>query len=485
MTTLIFTLIIIVAEVSFGVYTATRAWNHLPARGFLFYTIGIGLFSLGAVLGPRASDLESGRSTLMLALFGLILLEVGLLVLLSALFVPQWWQGRKPIGWIVLPYVLFGVLLTLDLLAGLGLFFDGLRLVSGSGYIPINREPNATILIIVFLLSWLLPLAILGNAFIHQRNQRPLIGAFALSLVLAVIGGLVFGVVLHNSDLSVLVSIPVLIVLSYAVFNTRLFTPSDAAVGLALGSISEAVAIYDQSGSCLYANPRAQAFGIIEGTQLRALHEATDSDPQTAAFLNSATLDQELQTTLVIQNRRLVCSRTAVRDRRGQLRGAVLLGRDVTELEARSTELEQERARLAATVQELAAEQEQRAALAATVRTLALPVIPVLQGVVIMPLVGDFDLVRSEEFTSVLLQAIEREHAHLALIDITGVPVLDTLGAMSLVRATEAAALLGARCMLVGIRPEIAQALVALGVPLGNLTTAASLQQGLASVLKR
>jgi anti-anti-sigma regulatory factor len=136
-------------------------------------------------------------------------------------------------------------------------------------------------------------------------------------------------------------------------------------------------------------------------------------------------------------------------------------------------------------VQELAAEQVQRAALAATVRKLALPVIPVLQGVVIMPLVGDFDLVRSEEFTSVLLQAIEREHAHLALIDITGVPVLDTLGAMSLVRATEAAALLGARCMLVGIRPEIAQALVALGVPLGNLTTAASLQQGLASVLKR
>ncbi len=74
--------------------------------------------------------------------------------------------------------------------------------------------------------------------------------------------------------------------------------------------------------------------------------------------------------------------------------------------------------------------------------------------------------------------------AYLALIDITGVPVLDSMGTISLVRATEAAGLLGARCRLVGICPEIAQALVALGVPLSNLATAASLQQGLASVLR-
>jgi anti-anti-sigma regulatory factor len=485
MTTLIFMLIIIMAEVCLGVYAAARAWNHLPVRCFLVYTIGVGLYGLGVVLGPRASDQAAALSTLVLSMLGLILLEVGLVALLAALFVPQWWAGRQPIRWILLPYVLIGGLLIADLLFGLRLFVDTLYIASGTGYTLVSREPGTTILTTVFYGSWLLPQVILWSTFVRQRNQRPLIGAFAVAIVLAVLGGWLFGVVLRIPDLSALVAVPVLLVLAYAVFNTRLFTPSDAAVGLALGSISEAVAIYDQSGSCLYANPRAQAFGIIEGTTLRALHEATDSDPQTAAFLNSAMLDQDLRATMVIHNRRLVCSRTAVRDRRGQLRGAVLLGRDVTELEARSAELEQERARLATTVQELAAEQVQRAALAATVRTLALPVIPVLQGVVIMPLVGDFDLVRSEEFTSVLLQAIEREHAHLALIDITGVPVLDTLGAMSLVRATEAAALLGARCMLVGIRPEIAQALVALGVPLGNLTTAASLQQGLASVLKR
>lgn len=116
-------------------------------------------------------------------------------------------------------------------------------------------------------------------------------------------------------------------------------------------------------------------------------------------------------------------------------------------------------------------------------RALSLPVIPVIEGVLVMPLIGDLDAVRASEFTSVLLKAIER--ARIALIDVTGVPVLDTVGAAALMQATQAAALLGTRCILVGIRPEIAQTLVALGVPLGTMTTAATLQQGLRSVLAR
>ncbi len=109
--------------------------------------------------------------------------------------------------------------------------------------------------------------------------------------------------------------------------------------------------------------------------------------------------------------------------------------------------------------------------------------IPVLEGVLVLPLVGEFDTVRAGEFTATLLQGIERERARLVLIDITGVPLLDTVSAQGLLTGVRAAALLGARCVLVGVRPEIAQALVALGTSLDGLATAANLQQALWSEL--
>lgn len=482
MTALIFILIIIMAEACLGVYAAARAWSHLPARCFLVHTVGVAIYGLGVVLGPRANDVDAAWATLLLSFVGLIMLEIGIVAMLAALFVPQWWAGRQVIRWILLPYALIGGLLIIDLVFRLNIFVEAIHVESGKGYALAGREPGNSIITALFYLSWLLPQAILWYTFARQRVQRPIIGAFAVSLVLAALGGWLFGAVLQIPELSALVALPVLLVLAYAVFSTRLYTPNDVAVGLALGAISEAVAIYDQSGRCIYSNPQAQAAGFLVDEVLTSL-VSDDASVQLRALADTATLAQDVHATVVINHRQLACSRAPVRDRRGQLRGAILLGRDVTELEARSTELAQERARLATTVQELAQEQAQRVALAATVRILALPVIPILEGVVVLPLIGDFDISRAREFTGILLQAIERERAQLALIDITGVPILDTAGALALVKATEAAALLGARCMLVGIRPEIAQALVSLGVSFGNLSTAASLQQGLSNAL--
>ena len=85
---------------------------------------------------------------------------------------------------------------------------------------------------------------------------------------------------------------------------------------------------------------------------------------------------------------------------------------------------------------------------------------------------------------AVLMAGIEQARARLVLIDITGMPLLDTAGAAGLLRGVRAAALLGARCVLVGVRPEIAQSLVALGVPLAELATAATLQQAVHNELR-
>jgi anti-anti-sigma regulatory factor len=182
--------------------------------------------------------------------------------------------------------------------------------------------------------------------------------------------------------------------------------------------------------------------------------------------------------------RQIEFSVAPVADTRGRLQGTLLLGRDVTEVLERSAQLERERQRLAATVRELEDEQAERAQLAATVQELSLPLIPVLEGVLVLPLIGAFDSARIAEFTSVLLEGVERERARLVLIDITGMPLLDTHGAAGLLRGVRAAALIGARCVLVGVRPEIAQSLVSLGVPLAELAIAATLQQAVRDQLR-
>jgi rsbT co-antagonist protein RsbR len=96
-----------------------------------------------------------------------------------------------------------------------------------------------------------------------------------------------------------------------------------------------------------------------------------------------------------------------------------------------------------------------------------------------MPLVGLIDEERAELLTSTLLAAIERERARCVIMDVTGVPLVDTAVAGALLQAGAAARLLGAETVLVGIRPELAQTIVSLGVSLDDLVTRNNLEAGL------
>jgi rsbT co-antagonist protein RsbR len=119
-----------------------------------------------------------------------------------------------------------------------------------------------------------------------------------------------------------------------------------------------------------------------------------------------------------------------------------------------------------------------REQLSATVRELSSPVLPVLDGILVMPLIGVIDLARATVILNSLLQAIEQHRAHMVIMDVTGVPLLDTQGARVLLQAADAGKLLGAQLILVGLRPELAQTLIALGLSLSNLLTLADLQSG-------
>jgi anti-anti-sigma factor len=127
---------------------------------------------------------------------------------------------------------------------------------------------------------------------------------------------------------------------------------------------------------------------------------------------------------------------------------------------------------------------EQQAKLLDVVRELSTPVIPVHDRVLVLPLVGTIDSIRSAQIMDALLSAVQRERASVVILDVTGVPVVDSRVANHLLQAARAASLLGARCVLVGISPVVAQTIVALGIDLAGVVTRGNLQAGIAHALE-
>lgn len=115
---------------------------------------------------------------------------------------------------------------------------------------------------------------------------------------------------------------------------------------------------------------------------------------------------------------------------------------------------------------------------------LSASLIPVFEKVSVMPLVGTIDTERAKLIMENLLEGIIEQRAEVVLLDITGVPIVDTMVAHHIIQATDAVRLIGAKCMLVGIRPEIAQTIVALGIDLKDFTTTSTLQRGMREALK-
>lgn len=115
---------------------------------------------------------------------------------------------------------------------------------------------------------------------------------------------------------------------------------------------------------------------------------------------------------------------------------------------------------------------------------LSTPVVKLWGGILALPLIGTLDSARTQIVMENLLQKIVETEADVAIIDITGVPTVDTLVAQHLIKTVTAARLMGADCIISGIRPQIAQTIVHLGVDLGNVITKASLADALLMALK-
>ncbi|WP_070121640.1 RsbT co-antagonist protein RsbRA [Bacillus marinisedimentorum] len=114
---------------------------------------------------------------------------------------------------------------------------------------------------------------------------------------------------------------------------------------------------------------------------------------------------------------------------------------------------------------------------------LSAPLIPVFENITVMPLVGTIDTERAKFIMENLLDGVIKHRAEVVLIDITGVPVVDTMVAHHIIQAAEAVRLIGAQCILVGIRPEIAQTIVNLGINLNEFPTKSSMRKGMETAL--
>jgi rsbT co-antagonist protein RsbR len=166
-----------------------------------------------------------------------------------------------------------------------------------------------------------------------------------------------------------------------------------------------------------------------------------------------------------------------LRDAAGHILGLSAIITDITPLQERQSALQ-------ALEQQLAAQREQLDAQAVLLEELAVPVIVVQEGVLLLPLIGSVDSRRAQQVLETMLTAISTHQAHHLLLDISGVPIVDTGVAAALLQSVRAAQLLGCATVLVGISPEIAQTLVGLGIDFGGLTMRASLQQALQNLVR-
>jgi len=158
-------------------------------------------------------------------------------------------------------------------------------------------------------------------------------------------------------------------------------------------------------------------------------------------------------------------------DEQNRPRAACGFFRDITE------QLRDEQERLRLQEQVIAVQQ-------AALRELSTPIIPLTEDVMVMPLIGSIDSTRAQQIIESLLEGVSSLRVSTAILDITGVPIVDTQIANALLRSAQAVKLLGTRLIITGIRPEVAQTLVGLGVGLSDLTTYSTLQSGIASALK-
>jgi PAS domain S-box-containing protein len=247
---------------------------------------------------------------------------------------------------------------------------------------------------------------------------------------------------------------------------------------LLVDNAPDGIHVADPRARLHYANASLRAMSGYGAEVIgKVISDLYTDSPEQVAMVAQQVAEQGswkgLSTMLVRDGTQIPVSATVfgVPDADGQIQALAAIVRDISEQQR----AEQERIELQAQIIEA-----QQAAL----RELSTPLIPVSDDVVIMPLIGTVDSQRAQQVMEVLLEGVALHHATTVILDITGVQVVDTQVADAFIRTAQAVKLLGARVLITGIQPEMAQTLVQLGIDLSSIQTHGTLRSGIAAVLK-
>ena len=184
----------------------------------------------------------------------------------------------------------------------------------------------------------------------------------------------------------------------------------------------------------------------------------------------------------IIQGRRIETQEFDRRDELGIL--ANMVNRVAKELYNSRQRDQRQRQEIERQLGELREAHETQERLLSTIRDLSTPVLNIHQGVLLLPIIGFLDSSRAEHVISTLLDRIATTQSEVVILDITGVHTLDTQVANVLLQAAQATELLGARVILCGVSPEVAQVVVSLGIDLSTLTPSSDLKAALDAALR-
>lgn len=242
----------------------------------------------------------------------------------------------------------------------------------------------------------------------------------------------------------------------------------------------DAIGIADPTGAVTYANlPFRTMFGYGDATIgmiNTTLFTAEDQRERIPALLGAVVSEGAWTGTLTGERRDgstfpVQLSPFAIRDGDGQLLAIPCILRDLSDVERAAAER-------AALQEQIIASQQ------AAIHELSTPLLPLGNKVLALPLIGSIDSTRAQQIIETLLKGVANHHAAIAIIDITGVQVVDTQVANAIIHAAQAVKLLGAQVVLTGIRPEVAQTLISLGTNLDSIIVRGTLRDGIAYALR-
>ncbi len=462
-----------------GVYVLMQDWRATTNRLFALFALSAVLLMFCAVLRFTGSDpwevwFVYGLSAPLLAVSYWLLIW-----LILAIFIPHRYAQPTVRRALAAPYLFMALFLTLDWYSGLGLVrrMDASEATGA----PLNGLLYVPVIISYILGGLLVPVAMLITVAVRRRSVRIPAAWLSGGLALSFAAGAWFGP-MYWLALNYVSMLPLYLAFGWVTLRFQIFRPSRVALRTAVEYLPDGVVVIDAQRQVRFANRAARQLAPLdddsETTFETALARAGFQDDTTSedrlAGVRRFHREGEVAATLMV-------SEVAIEGDRAS--ASVLLLRDVTAAERQRAALAASHAALEERTAALERSLDEIRQRDAMITRLTLPLIPLSDGVLALPLIGAFTGERSQAMVALLLNQIEQRRAQKVLLDLTGITAFDHSLAVALRQAADGARLMGARIALCGVRPDIAESIVHEQLALHDVRHFATMQEGVAALL--